>query len=292
MERTRAGDRRAQQRLHLAHRGRCVERGLGARDRDGRVARVGLESVGPRVAAGSNRGEHLARRTAPALAGQLAERARRRAVDGDLHVVERVVRTAVGSDAARVVTVVLGRVPAAQRQVEPTGEGERVVQHDQLLVLARAKRVLVVEPQLKALVARPRRVEPRREPALERVEQRIVPLEHADLELRAPAHERVEPRPELVREVVDRRVRAKPRAAVEVPADDQDAALDPLERLRERGEVAGAIDEERDPARALGAPAGSSRYGVLRGLHARIRGARGVPRPGACTTAPRCPSPS
>ena len=82
---------------------------------------------------------HAAVGPAPALARQLRQRLRRRAIDHHLDVVERPIGMARGIDAMRIVARVGRRVPAPDREVEAAGEGDRIVDHDDLLVLRAAE---------------------------------------------------------------------------------------------------------------------------------------------------------
>src|SRR5690606_19665859 len=132
-----------------------------------------------------------------------------------------------GIAAARIASAVLARVPAAGAQVDPAAEGDPVVDHDQLLVVRAAERVLAVEPELDA----PVRAEPEahggQERALERVEQREVPLEQVRAQAAPAPHELVEELGERAF-VAAALAAAQAHAAVQVPAEDQDRALGAL----------------------------------------------------------------
>ena len=83
------------------------------------------------------------------------ERRGRLAVDHRLHVVERRIGRAGEIDAARIVEPMLARVPAPGGQIEPARERDRVVDHDDLLVLRGAERKVVVEAEADSAVAFP-----------------------------------------------------------------------------------------------------------------------------------------
>ena len=101
----------------FADGGIAVERRLGARDRDVDVGQCGLDAGGPRIGLrdGGRAGAAICAGGAPpALARELAQRARAVAVDDDADVVERRVRIAAVIDAARVVFLVRGTCPSAR----------------------------------------------------------------------------------------------------------------------------------------------------------------------------------
>ena len=75
----------------------------------------------------------------PSRGRDLAERDRGLSIDHALHIVERRVRFAVRVAAKRMLGTMLAGVPAPDRQVQSPGEGNRVVNHHNLLMLGRSQ---------------------------------------------------------------------------------------------------------------------------------------------------------
>ena len=136
------------QRLDLAHLAFAGIERQGARDADGDIAEIGLDPFGPGNGPGGDGGQRLIAGALPAPAGELGQGPRGGAVDRHLHVVEGRVGDAGRVDAAGCRRPVLGGVPAPDREVEPADEGDRVVDHHDLLVVRGADRDLVVQAQL------------------------------------------------------------------------------------------------------------------------------------------------
>ena len=104
--------------------------------------------VGPGVGGdGDRRDRRFARAAPPAVARQLAQRRRGRAVHRHHHVVERVVEVAVGPPPAGIVVDMAARVPAVRRDVDTAAERQGVVDHHQFLVVAGAGRVLAIDAE-------------------------------------------------------------------------------------------------------------------------------------------------
>ncbi len=183
----------------------------------------------------------------PALAQQIAQRARRRTFDRHHHVVERRVRRA-GHHAVLVLRRVLARVPAARRQIDAAAERDRVVDDHDLLMMRAAGRMRVVVAKADPAVRLPRQAIQRRPLAVEPEDHRVIPDQDVDLQLAAAAHQVVEKVAELQLAVLAVRAQ-QARAAVEIPAGDQDRALRVARGLDERLEVRVRIDQERPPAR-------------------------------------------
>ncbi|MCW5890832.1 MAG: hypothetical protein KIT14_09790 [bacterium] len=165
-------------------------------------------------------------------------------------------------------------VPARGGEIEPADEGHGVVDHDDLLVMAAAERMLGVEPEAHAAMAAPARAPGREQLALQREHQREVPVEDVDAQ--------VAPRPaELVEELPEAAALGlggggeERRALLHVPADDEDALARPPRGGGEGGEVVGGVDQEGDPVGSLHAPgvASGSHDGVVCGAR-RVAGLR------------------
>ena len=91
----------------------------------------------------------------PALAGDLGQRMCCLAVHHHLHVVERLEGMAGRIHPGRIVGGVRGGVPAADRQVESAAERQRIVDHNDLLMLRAAERHDVVERKTDLLGSTP-----------------------------------------------------------------------------------------------------------------------------------------
>jgi len=151
-----------------------------------------------------------------------------------------------GIDAAGVVGAVLRRVPAACREIEAADERDRVIDHDDLLVMRRTERMAAVEAEVEARMAAPRAREERERLALERVDHRKIPGEDVDVQLRTTIEQAEQELAERVGQRAPPAVAAEADAAADVPAEDEQRALRALGRVREGREVRGAVDEEGD----------------------------------------------
>ena len=216
------------------------------------VAPPGLDRVRPGAGVALGRGRRvLPGRLAPALQRQLLERRRGRAVDHQHRVVEGRGRCA-REPAPRLDRPVLGRVPAPGREVDAADEAEPAVDHDQLLVVAAARRVVAAQREAHPLVGQEAEPPPGQLLAVEAVGQDPVPDQDAELERGPLPGERVEEQVE--RPVVG--VGLEPEVAADVPAQHQHAAPR-LEQGPPQGrEVGGAVDQRGGPERALEPPAG------------------------------------
>jgi hypothetical protein len=141
------------------------------------------------------------------------------------------------------------------RDVHPAHECDLVVDRDDLLVLRSTDRVARIEPEMHAPMRAPTELHQRQQLAVERIEHREVPFEHARVEPTVPRHERVEHRSQLVRQSEGIVRLDHPRAAVDVPTDDLDRPLGRCERLGDRSVVVLAVDEECHARGRLDAPA-------------------------------------
>ena len=134
----------------------------------------------------------------PAVAAQLAERARGGAVDDRLHVVIRPIRLAIGVAAHGLAAGVLGRVPAAVREIETADERDRIVDDDDLLMVRRAERMLVVEAEVQAPVRAPVELVERQPFAVHREHHREIPRQHVHLQIAAALDDFVQEIAELL----------------------------------------------------------------------------------------------
>ncbi len=189
-------------------------------------------------------------RLQPARSRLLADSGGGVAVEHRVHVVERPVRHAVLVAAARIVGRMRGRVPAGARQVEPADEREPVVDHDELLVMRRAARMRIVEPEPDAAMRAPAGPIHGRPVALQRVDHREVPREHVDAQIVAGGRERVQEGRERVGQRVVGAAGREPHPAVHVPADDEHRVARAQQRGAQRREVRIAVDQHREAVRA------------------------------------------
>ena len=163
------------------------ERRDRAHDADGQILEVRLRRAAAKRRARS--GGRLRSGLPPAccqrVARSLAERGRRLALDDDLHVVHRHVRLATEIAAPRLRGVVGRDVPAAHGQVDAAAVRDVVVDDDELLVMRRADRQVTVEQDLDSLRFARAEDQARKELAVHRVEDRVVPQQ--DVNRRAAA---------------------------------------------------------------------------------------------------------
>ena len=266
----------------LAALGRLADGGQRPREARVYAAEIGLELLRPGIRARPRGRDAFARRGAPTLASEPAERTRRGAVERDADVVEGCVVREPRVVAPLVAGPVLARVPAAGGEVEASREGDGVVDDHELLVMAAAGRMEPVEREPQPGMRPPPEPYARQHLALEREEHREVPLEHVDLEVAPPSHEPVEER----HEIASVTVAAKPHAGVEVPPDQEHPLARAFERVGDRAEVALPVDEKGRTVCRLDPPAVASRgeeprrrvvVGDRERPHEGRRGARPVP---------------
>ena len=110
------------------------------------------------------------------------------------------------------------RIPAAASEIEPAAKRQRAVDDDDLLMLGRADRVVIVVAHLHAPPRPPAESVDRRKLAPLREDHRVVPDQHADFEAAAALDQEIEKVAEQLRRISN--VVVELRAAVEIPADD------------------------------------------------------------------------
>ena len=150
----------------------------------------------------------------------------------------------------------LRRVPAADRQIETTREGEASVDDDDLLVLGGAWGHLVVQAEGDARRRLPLQSSERKRLTLGGIQERVIPKQKSHLEFRPPSHERAKKRAELCRKgIVGFTTFAyEPGATVDVPSHDQNGVVGLKGSLSHGAEERGRVDEHREPPSALNAP--------------------------------------
>ena len=91
----------------------------------------------------------------PALPNQLGQKSGSLAVNAHVNVMKGAIGLVVRVMSVGMRGTVLWRVPAPDRQIEPAAEGDRVVDDNQFLVVARAERQDVVQADLDLWRRRP-----------------------------------------------------------------------------------------------------------------------------------------
>jgi hypothetical protein len=138
----------------------------------------------PRIAAATGRRrEAFPGRALPARAREIAQRRGRIPVHRERDAMTRRMALAGGQAAPRIVVGMRAAVPAVDVEVAAAAEGERVVDHHHLLVVAGARRVAVVEPEVHPAVE-PLPGALRVAAPGQRNRQRHVPDKHPDVDLR------------------------------------------------------------------------------------------------------------
>ena len=188
--------------------------------------------------------------------------AHRVAGEDGLHLVVRLVRLVLARHPPRIARDVRGGVPAILADVRAAHERDLPVDDRDLLMVRAAERDGAVRLELEAVDGRDVEDDLLEDLALEREEETVVPREHLHLELGALAAEPIEEREELVvlRVSAARDVVAAEQldVAVELPAEDQDAALRARGRDVERAVVVLSVDEETRADVLVDAPRGFS----------------------------------
>ncbi len=216
-------------------------------DRPGIVARV-LGRGGDRVAGGAQ----------PAAAGELAHGLGRLAVHQHHDLVPGRRAAAAGHDPPRILVEVGGGVPAVGGEVGAATEGDQVVDHQHLLVMAGAvgDAGVQAEAHRRAVEPGPRAVGKEVLRGADR--QRAFPDQHAYVEIRPAAGQGLQDVADLVRRAGDLlRAGLQPGAGVEAPAEQQDRAPRLPDGREGGGEIGGAVHQEGDAPRRRLAPVGS-----------------------------------
>ena len=246
------GDRRA---LDLADvLVALLERRERAHDADGQVFEVRLDVARPAAVPRGSRLDRFAAGVLPASPRPLAERCGGVALDDHLHVVHRRIVLVVRIAAARFRGMVGRDVPAAHGQVDAAAIGDGVVDDHELLVMRRAERQMAVEQNLDSLRLAMPEDEARKELAVHRVEDWVVPQQNLDRQLWPALQQPLEQLADLDGCAVGGpRAAFEPRAAVQLPAQNEDRVLRGEQRSAERCEVVRGVDEN-GRARGVRAP--------------------------------------
>jgi hypothetical protein len=189
-------------------------------------------------------------------------------------------------DPLGIVQGMVRRVPAPDGQVEAAGERHRIVDDDDLLVMRRPDRHLVIEAEPHLAWRAPVQRERGEHLALQRVEHGIVPKQKVDRKLRSLSHQR---RQELGERrgisIVGLAILAdETHAAVDIPADDEDVALRLQQGLANGAKEWRSVDQNGRTRGALNPPniltgAKKGRHRTRRIRHTRFGGGATVRRP-------------
>ena len=239
--------------------------GRGACDRHLDPLEIRNERARPAWAARPDRSELPAACAAPAIACELAERGRDRALQRHGRVVPGIVGLAAGADPERLLVAMPGRVPAAAGHVDSAAKGEAIVDHHDLLVMRCARRVHRIELGVDALVPPPAEEGERRGAAEDRLHRAEIPAQQIDVERRAPLDQPQDEVADRLRGAV--LAAADPDSGVEIPADQHDPPLGRQHRLARRGEIVGGIDDQCGAVGTLDAPAigAGAKQGLVHG---------------------------
>jgi hypothetical protein len=142
---------------------------------------------------------------------------------------------------------VLRSIPAVPGQIEPADERHPVIHHHEFLVVRGADRVVVVEGEAEPPVAAPAEAQGGEGLPLESIQQGEVPIEDVDAQLLAPGHHGIQEIPQLCRKIADHLIPPQPDAAVDIPTDDEDRLLGPLDGGGKGGEEGLPVDQECHP---------------------------------------------
>ena len=169
---------------------------------------------------------------------------------------ERPVGLAGGIDALRMLDRMLGRVPAPDRHVEAAGKRDRIVDDHQLLVLRGAERHRVVEGEADPAGGAPSERDVRKQLALVGVEDGVVPQQQAHDQFRPLAHQGGEKLGQRLRIAVlgAAALADQPGLAMQVPADDEDAAPRLEQGLAHGAKECRTVDQDRRAMRPLDPP--------------------------------------
>jgi hypothetical protein len=191
----------------------------------------------------------------PAIADERGQRGGDWPVGHRLDLVIGTVRCAVRIESMRLVQPVRGRVPPMPRQVDAAGEGEHVVDDDDLLVVRRAERMVIVEPEVHAPGHAPSQAPSREGIPLERVESRVVPGEDVAAQLRLATHDPGQQLVEASRRAVGHAPRHEIEGCRDVPPDAENGVARLEHGLPGQAKIVGGVLDAREPRCARDAPA-------------------------------------
>jgi hypothetical protein len=149
-------------------------------------------------------------------------------------------------------------IPAVVCHVDAAAEGERIVDHHDLLVMRGPRRVGAVESELEAASAHPIQEVEWRSSARQGAKEPQIPLQHPNAELWPAPTEFRQERPKLLRQARQRVIGIELDASIELPADEQDRMAGAQESAAQMSEVCGSIDDRGKTRCPLDTPAGQA----------------------------------
>ena len=252
----RRADAREIERLDLADLYFPAIGGRRTRDGDVDVGQGDRQAFRPGVRSRRRHGEPLAGRPEPAVAGKLAQSPGSRAIDRGRGIMPGAVKPAARQPAAAISWLMSARVPTCAGDIDAAAEGDRVIDHDDLLMMGGARRMVSVRLKMHPAVEDPFQDEKRRRAAHQGAHQAEAPRQDIDLQTGSPPDDPIDQPAEPVRAGLRRPGRLQLRARVEIPADE----IDGMARLQhcrlELGKVIRCIDNLGKAPRPLDAPAG------------------------------------
>ena len=207
--------------------------------------KIGRDAGWPRISKRPKRRNAFTGTILPALAHQFRKCERSVAVDDRLDVMIRGVWFARGIDPYWIVEVVLNGVPASDRHVLPAAEGNRIVHHDDLLVMRRAGRQIIVQTVANPVRHAPTQPNRGTKLALQREQHGVIPDQEIHPELRPFIDQCTQKIDEHFGIPVIRSpaLTDEPRAAIDIPADHEYRRTRLQQGFAQCAEIARGIDQ-------------------------------------------------
>ncbi|WP_421732027.1 hypothetical protein [Brevundimonas sp.] len=228
-----ASDRVQMQGLAFAHLMPAGPFGFGPGDADGDVRHLDRHAVGPGIAIDLIGNGAFPGRLEPAFARQIAQRPRRRAVHHAHHLVTRLADDAAGQCTTRIAIQMLVGIPAVGRDVAPTAEGQLVVDHHHLLMMAGADGAGRIQPELHHPLAKPALGAMGIETLRRRDQQRRLPDQQPHIQIGLLLDQHSQLATDLGALVARPRLGIQMGARIELPAQKDDG---PFRLLKGRGQ--------------------------------------------------------
>src|SRR5215831_9424548 len=130
-----------------------------------------------------------AARSAPMILDDLTQGVGGRAIDHELNVMRRRIGTLISIDPSRIVGNMIRRIPTTIGDVEPAGKCQRIVHHDDFLMMRRAQGMAAVEKKMNSSVGSPGMSIERHDLPIRRVNHREIPEQNVNVELAVAAYQ-------------------------------------------------------------------------------------------------------
>ncbi len=196
-------------------------------------------------------------RSQPTPACELAQRPRRFAIDHHHHLVARRRAGAARHDPARILVQVGRGVPAVWSEVGAADEGDQIVDHQHLLMMAGAIGHAGVEAEAHRSAMEPGFGAVREEVLRGADRQGALPDQDPHVQIMTALGEGLQHIADLVCGASDLvRARLQPGAWIKAPPEQKDRPASLADRREGGGEVGGAVHEEGDALRAHPPPGG------------------------------------